>query len=168
MDGDGYYKLEPVDDAEEWDAQAEIYPTYAGLSHSRPGFNCPNSSRQTSVEALVPITNEPINLYSDRENHHHPYTSDPGDDLTAVLDGVSQAENHPTDYENFLERVDQMVVRDRRQIPDPFLDGTSGRIRLGGYSRMESSESIASIVDSKSDSPLNKAIASVSLHLFLA
>ncbi|KIK62206.1 glycosyltransferase family 5 protein [Collybiopsis luxurians FD-317 M1] len=116
-DGDGYYEPEPVDDAEEWDAQAEIYPSYAGLSHSRSGFNSPDSSGRASVEALVPITNEPINLYSDRENHRHSYASDPGDDLNAALDGVSRAENHPTDYENFLERVNRTRKNSTRWTP---------------------------------------------------
>ncbi|KAE9411209.1 modular protein with glycoside hydrolase family 13 and glycosyltransferase family 5 domains [Gymnopus androsaceus JB14] len=151
---DGYGYMEPVDESDDWDPRVEIYP-------SRQGLNSRNSSARASLEALVPVTNEPISLYSVQDNNRLSYASDDandGDDLHATLDGIS--ESHPTDYENFLERVNRMVARDRRRMPDPFLEGSSGRLRLGGHSRSESSESIASIVDTKSNSPLNKAIAS--------
>lgn len=160
-DGIGY--LGPVDESDDWDAQAEIYPSHRGLSHSPTGPNSLDSSARASLEALVPITNEPISLYSAQESNRFSYASDDGDDLHATLDGIS--ESHPTDYENFLERVNRMVARDRRRIPDPFLEGSSGRLRFGAHSRTESTESIASIVETKSNSPLNKAIASVSIFV---
>ncbi|KAJ4474841.1 modular protein with glycoside hydrolase family 13 and glycosyltransferase family 5 domains [Lentinula aciculospora] len=156
---DGYALYEGVNEPNEWDPEVEYY-------HSRPrsGISSHNSSARASMEALTPITNtnEPIALYAhsdsvqDSESNRDSYVSD---DLHAALDGVSET-NHPTDYENFLERVNRIVARDRRRVPDPFLEGSSGRIRLGGHSRTESSESISTIVETKSDSPLNKAIAS--------
>ncbi|KAF5383371.1 hypothetical protein D9757_008431 [Collybiopsis confluens] len=159
-DGDLYYEPQPVPDAEEWHAQEES-TSDVGMMRGRSGFDSSGSSGRASVEALVPVTNEPIDLFSDPRDHRFSYASDAEEDLTTALDGVSGAETHPTEYENFLERVNRMVARDRRRIPDPFLDGASTSMsRLGGHSRTGSSESIASIVESKSDSPLNKVIAS--------
>lgn len=160
---DGYAFFEATNDPNEWDPEPEVYHT-----GPRSGISSRNSSARVSVEALVPITNtnEPLHLHppseshQDTESNRNSYISDPGDELHAALDGVSEAQQS-TDYENFLERVNRMVARDRRRVPDPFLDGSSTRIRLGGHARTESSESIASIVETKSDSPLNKAIASV-------
>ncbi|KAF8825486.1 hypothetical protein HHX47_DHR6000210 [Lentinula edodes] len=159
---DGYAFYEAANDPNEWDPELEVYHT-----GPRSGISSRNSSARVSVEALVPIanTNEPLHLHppseshQDSESNRNSYISDPGDEIHAALDGVSEAQQS-TDYENFLERVNRMVARDRRRVPDPFLDGSSTRIRLGGHSRTESSESIASIVETKSDSPLNKAIAS--------
>ncbi|KAJ3781651.1 glycoside hydrolase family 13 and glycosyltransferase family 5 protein [Lentinula aff. detonsa] len=101
------------------------------------------------------------------------FSPNPG--LNQTLSSLSQTFLSPSeDYVNFLERVNRLVARDRRRVPDPFLIGGereeggggggggsgSGRPGLGGHSRTPSSESIVSLVETKSDSPLNKAIAS--------
>ncbi|KAF7294911.1 Modular protein with glycoside hydrolase family 13 and glycosyltransferase family 5 domains [Mycena indigotica] len=64
-------------------------------------------------------------------------------------------------YDDFLERVNKTIGKDQRHAPDPFLDPSSAPTRpFGSHSRVSSVESISSIVDEKSNSPLNKAIAS--------
>jgi len=67
-------------------------------------------------------------------------------------------------YDNFLERANRTIARDQRHVPDPFLDVNNAAPSrpFGSHSRVSSVESIASIVDEKSNSPLNKAIASAS------
>lgn len=66
-------------------------------------------------------------------------------------------------FDNFLERANKTIGRDQRHAPDPFLEGGLMPNRpFGAHSRVSSVESITSIVDEKSNSPLNKAIASVS------
>ncbi|KAK1236528.1 hypothetical protein PQX77_000221 [Marasmius sp. AFHP31] len=66
-------------------------------------------------------------------------------------------------YENFLDRVNRAVAREQRSVQDPFLDDTEVPDRpftIHSRARSNSTESISSIVDEKSNSPLNKAIAS--------
>lgn len=64
-------------------------------------------------------------------------------------------------FDNFLERANKTIGRDQRHAPDPFLEGGLMPSRpFGAHSRVSSVESITSIVDEKSNSPLNKAIAS--------
>ena len=73
------------------------------------------------------------------------------------------------EYGNFLDRANRQIARDKKHVPDPFLEpGMAAPTRpFGAHSRVSSVESISSIVDEKQNSPLNKAIASVSLISFL-
>ncbi len=70
-------------------------------------------------------------------------------------------------FNNFLERANKTIGRDQKNVPDPFLDGGLQPNRpFGPHSRVSSVESISSIVSEKSNSPLNKAIASVCSFYF--
>jgi len=65
-------------------------------------------------------------------------------------------------YDNFLERANRTIGRDQRNVPDPFLDGGLKPNRpFGAHSRVSSVESISSIVEEKSNSPLNKSNTTV-------
>ena len=67
-------------------------------------------------------------------------------------------------FENFLAKANKQIAKDHKHAPDPFLDEAAAPKRpFGAHSRNSSRDSIASIVDEKANSPLNKAIASVSL-----
>jgi len=69
----------------------------------------------------------------------------------------------PGGYSTFLERANKTIAKDQGNAPDPFLDpGLSPAKPFGIHSRVSSVESISTIVEEKSNSPLNKAIASVS------
>ncbi|KAG8847333.1 Cell wall alpha-1,3-glucan synthase ags1 [Serendipita sp. 411] len=65
-------------------------------------------------------------------------------------------------FGDFLSRANRQIARERRNIGDPFLEGatTLQKPFLGRHSRFSSAESFASIMDEKSDSPLNQAMAS--------
>ncbi|KAF8522241.1 glycoside hydrolase family 13 and glycosyltransferase family 5 protein [Hysterangium stoloniferum] len=64
------------------------------------------------------------------------------------------------DFGGFLARANRQIAKDQRHVADPFLSTTPVLNRpFGLHSRASSVESIASIVDEKTDSPLNKAIA---------
>jgi alpha-1,3-glucan synthase len=64
-------------------------------------------------------------------------------------------------YGNFLDKANRAIGRDQRHAPDPFLDANGPSKPFSTHHRVSSVESIASIVDEKANSPLNKAIASV-------
>lgn len=67
-------------------------------------------------------------------------------------------------YGDFLARANRQFSRGKRYISDPFMENSSSIPRpFGRHSRYSSVESIASIVEEKADSPLNKAITSVSI-----
>jgi len=78
--------------------------------------------------------------------------------------GDEDVSSHSSDqgYADFMGRVNKAIAKDSlRNVPDPFVD-PSGLRPFGNHSRISSAESISSIMDEKSNSPLNKAIASVS------
>jgi alpha-1,3-glucan synthase len=73
------------------------------------------------------------------------------------------AESTPDGFNTFLERANRTISKDQAHVPDPFVDGGLAPNRpFGPHSRISSVEFIASIVEEKSDSLLNKAITSVS------
>lgn len=94
---------------------------------------------------------------SDNEGDYFATTPSPG--------GGTPGETRQ-DFGNFLERANKTIAKDQKHAPDPFLDPAPSR-PFGAHSRVSSVESIASIVDEKQNSPLNKAIASVCASIFL-
>lgn len=84
-----------------------------------------------------------------------------GNDYFSKSQRGSVATNNGEGFNNFLERANKTIGRDQRHAPDPFLEGGLMPNRpFGAHSRVSSVESITSIVEEKSNSPLNKAIAS--------
>jgi alpha-1,3-glucan synthase len=63
------------------------------------------------------------------------------------------------DFGSFLDKANKQIAREQRSAPDPFLEAPTRP--FGAHNRVSSTGSISTIVDEKSDSPLNKAIASV-------
>lgn len=86
------------------------------------------------------------------------FTTDGGSDSESGY--FNQNQEQRQDFGNFLERANRTIAKDQKHAPDPFLDAGPSR-PFGAHSRASSVESIASIVDEKANSPLNKAIASV-------
>ncbi|KNZ71786.1 Cell wall alpha-1,3-glucan synthase mok13 [Termitomyces sp. J132] len=96
----------------------------------------------------------------------------PGDSRASSMDGDGDYFTHyrgstitakaPEAYGGFIERANRTIARDYGNAPDPFLEGglEAPSRPFGGHSRVSSVDSISSIVEEKSNSPLNKAIAS--------
>ena len=61
-------------------------------------------------------------------------------------------------YLDFLSRANKVIAREQKHVGDPFMAPSRP---FSTISRVSSRESIASIVDEKGDSPLNKAMESV-------
>ena len=81
--------------------------------------------------------------------------------------GTPTTESPNGGYENFLFRANKTIAKDQRHAPESFLDSAVAAPRkpFSEHSWNSSRDSIASIVEEKSASPLNKAIASVSGNL---
>lgn len=138
--------MHPMADTDDWNPVAQAQPDQPGWD-SRSVNSYMNSPAQRSQESLV---------YGE---HAIPPRLG-GDDDYFSQRGSGQSSNQG--YTDFLERANKAIARDQKGAPDPFLDGTLTPSRpFGAHSRVSSVESISSIVDEKSNSPLNKAIASV-------
>jgi alpha-1,3-glucan synthase len=72
-----------------------------------------------------------------------------------------QSVDNRVEYQDFLSRANRTIGRENKHAPDPFLDATTPNKPFGQHHRISSVESISSIMDEKSNSVLNKAIASV-------
>lgn len=74
-------------------------------------------------------------------------------------------------YNSFLERANRQFAQQNQGVPDPFLDPQRASLGIRPYSqystssRLSSVESIATIVDEKQNSPLNKSIDTVRIGL---
>jgi len=132
----------------EWDAQS-VHNT------SSPRMNIPGSPGQWSQKTLTPG--------GDPFLHAPPRIQD-GSRLsissnTSDVESDYRASTGQPEFGSFLDKANRTIAKDQRHAPDPFLETPSRP--FGPHSRVSSVESIASIVDEKANSPLNKAIASV-------
>ncbi|KZT42041.1 glycoside hydrolase family 13/glycosyltransferase family 5 protein [Sistotremastrum suecicum HHB10207 ss-3] len=148
---------QPDPSAPDWDAQS------VQDGQSIRGPHSPGSPGQWSADTLAPGGNDYLSAPNVGRRR--------GSFSTDVSDNEELSNNSRTsidtrdetqDYGNFLSRVNRQVARDQRHAPDPFMDGAAlpPNKPFGVHSRVSSVESIASIVDEKQNSPLNKAIAS--------
>ncbi|KAK7014847.1 modular protein with glycoside hydrolase family 13 and glycosyltransferase family 5 domains [Favolaschia claudopus] len=142
----------------DWDSRSmrSVDPRYS----VSPGV--PGSPGQWSQDTLTP--GQPPRILHDRDST---YSSTGSDDYfrnnhnslsSPVSPGTPGTPGTPATYNDFLERANRTFSKDQRHAPDPFLEAPSRP--FGSHSRVSSVESISSIVDEKSNSPLNKAIAS--------
>lgn len=134
----------------EWDAQSV---------HTSPRVNIPGSPGQWSQETLTPggdpfLQAPPRIIEGQRFSINSNLSDAEGDSFSQNGANTGQPE-----FGNFLDKANRTIARDQKHAPDPFLE--SPNRPFGPHSRVSSVESIASIVDEKANSPLNKAIASV-------
>ncbi|EAU88623.2 alpha-1,3-glucan synthase [Coprinopsis cinerea okayama7 len=153
-DGSG---LRPVAHTGDWDPVEQAQPT-------QPEWDS-RSMRSFNDGASTPMTpGSPAAWSQETLSQRNGYNAE-GDDYFASHGRGSSYAGTPNsnagDFGNFLERANRTIGRDQRHAPDPFLDGGLMPNRpFGSHSRVSSVESISSIVEEKSNSPLNKAIAS--------
>jgi alpha-1,3-glucan synthase len=149
----------PVDQADpsqpDWDAQSV---------HTSPRMNVPGSPGQWSQETLTPggdpfLQAPPRIIEGQRLSINSNLSDAEGDSFSQNGANTGQPE-----FGNFLDKANRTIARDQKHAPDPFLEAPNRS--FGAHSRISSVESIASIVDEKSNSPLNKAIASVRCTYF--
>jgi alpha-1,3-glucan synthase len=148
----------------DWDSRSmrSVDPRYSAAPP-------PGSPGQWSQETLTTgdfqqpprITHDRESTYSSTgsDDYFRSHHSAPGTPITPGTPGTPVVA-----YNDFLERANRTIAKDQRHAPDPFLEAPSRP--FGSHSRVSSVESISSIVDEKSNSPLNKAIASVGLATF--
>lgn len=114
-----------------------------------PRFLAPNDRRRGSFSTDVSENDD----YFARPHSNYASGIPPSEPTTPSGDG----------YGNFLAKANRVIAKEQKHVADPFLDSNAAPSRpFGNHSRVSSVESIASIVDEKANSPLNKAIASVS------
>ena len=162
--------LLPMQDAEDWNPVTQAYPSQPdwdtrSINDSRmsvtPGT--PGTPGQWSHDTLAPGS-DPY-LAAPRLNHEGRRGSFETTDGNDYFSSRSATDSPQEGYNHFLDKANRAIARDQKHAPDPFLDPnaalTAPHRPFGSHSRVSSVESIASIVDEKVNSPLNKAIASV-------
>ncbi|GLB34918.1 putative glycoside hydrolase family 13 and glycosyltransferase family 5 protein [Lyophyllum shimeji] len=147
----------PIGEHEDWNPVTQAYPTAPGWDASsineQSTIHPPGTPAQWSQESLTPVgTPGTTRLLG---GNRTPSSDGERDYFSTVSTGT------PHGYGEFLERANRAIARDHNQAPDLFLEGGLTPNRpFGAHSRAPSMESISSIVDEKSNSPLNKATAS--------
>ncbi|KAF4615437.1 hypothetical protein D9613_003090 [Agrocybe pediades] len=151
-DGGG---LRPMADTDDWNPISQAYPSQPewdsrSMAESvSPSMHTPGSPAGWSQEALTPS-----GARTPRMPDEDYFSRNSGSPAPSTLDQNGG-------YSSFLEKANRTLAKDQKNIPDPFLDpGLTPSRPFGAHSRVSSVESISSIVEEKSNSPLNKAIAS--------
>jgi alpha-1,3-glucan synthase len=156
---DDWNPVQQVDPSQpDWDAQS---------AQNSPRMNVPGSPGQWSQETLTPggdpFLQAPPRIQDNNRNSVISNASSTDGDYTPQ----HRAGNGQPEFGNFLDKANRTIARGQKHAPDPFLDAAAPSRPFGAHSRVSSVESIASIVDEKANSPLNKAIASVSQAFFV-
>ncbi|OSX65248.1 glycosyltransferase family 5 protein [Postia placenta MAD-698-R-SB12] len=160
-----------ISETDDWDPEHQAYPTQpewdARSVNDSPGPASPampGSPGQWSQETLTPgggdghLAAPALRLIQD--SRRGSFSTDISENEGDYFSQPSGNAETSQDFGNFLERANRTIARDQRHVPDPFLDAAAPNRPFGAHSRISSVESIASIVDEKQNSPLNKAIAS--------
>ncbi|KIL69786.1 glycosyltransferase family 5 protein [Amanita muscaria Koide BX008] len=144
----GDRRTQPLWESEDWNPVSQIYPTQPEWD----GRSTPPS--RWSQDSLTPP------FLHGSGSARQSFTSD--DYYSAHSRNASVVDlNNNTSYDEFLEKANRTISRDQKNAPGPFDDRNVVPVRpYGSHSRTQSVESISSIVEDKSSSPLNKAIAS--------
>ncbi|KIK57781.1 glycosyltransferase family 5 protein [Collybiopsis luxurians FD-317 M1] len=141
-------------DTDDWDPVHQAHP-------SQPEWDRSSMISNNSPMPSPMIPNSPDTLTPGSTTRLHFRGSSYGTDNSEAGDYFSHGREGEQSYVDFLEKANRTIARDHRQAPDPFIDGNTTPTRpFGSHSRVSSVESISTIVDEKSNSPLNKAIAS--------
>lgn len=155
----------PIGESEDWNPVHQAYPVqpdWDAASIGEQSIHTHGSPAAWSQETLSPSGT--LNG-GGRTHDDSRATSMDGDAdyFTHSRGGSAVAANTPEAYNDFIERANRTIARDHRNAPDPFLEaGLEAPSRpFGTHARVSSVDSISSIVEEKSNSPLNKAIASV-------
>ena len=148
--------MQPIQHVGDWDPVLQEDPSQPAWDHESlreiPDVNSANPSQENLAAG------QPLLTPGNRDS----FASEASGDTLYRNSVASQQQ-----YNTFLERANRQFARDNQHAPDPFLD--QGRTSLGARpysqysttSRLSSVESIATIVDEKQNSPLNKAIETV-------
>ncbi|KAI0341602.1 glycoside hydrolase family 13 and glycosyltransferase family 5 domain-containing protein [Trametopsis cervina] len=149
-----------IADHDDWNPEFQAQPTQPNwdaqsINEIPRSPGPPGSPGQWSNDTLTP--GGPPRLIG--SGNRGSFTTDAGSDTESGYFNDTPRAETAQDYGNFLERANRTIAKDQKHVPDPFLDAAPSR-PFGAHSRASSVESIASIVDEKQNSPLNKAIAS--------
>ena len=139
----------------DWDAQS---------AQNSPRTHVPGSPGQWSQETLTPGGDPFLHAPPRIQDVNRISTASNASDNESDYHSPSHSGSRQPEFGNFLDKANRTIARDQKHAPDPFLEAPSRP--FGAHSRVSSVESIASIVDEKANSPLNKAIASVSRVYF--
>ncbi|KDQ60792.1 glycosyltransferase family 5 protein [Jaapia argillacea MUCL 33604] len=169
-DGDSGGHL-PIAETDDWNPVPQEYPSQpdwdARSVNGSPRMSAlPGSPGQWSQDTLTPNGEQhlaaPPRLLPDgrRGSFSTDVSDNEGDDFGSRNSVDTRTDPQKPEYQNFLDRANRTIAKDHKHAPDPFLDAAPPSRPFGAHSRVSSVESIASIVDEKANSPLNKAIAS--------
>ncbi|TFK29967.1 alpha-1,3-glucan synthase [Coprinopsis marcescibilis] len=151
-DGGG---IQPIPQTGDWDPVQQTYPSQPEWDNrSMRSYNDGLATPRTPVSPAA-WSQETLAL-----SGRSPFNE--GEDNFSPQNRRGSFAGSVDEFNNFLERANRTIGRDQRHAPDPFLDGAGlmPSRPFGSHSRVSSVESISSIVEEKSNSPLNKAIAS--------
>ncbi|KAF8892560.1 glycoside hydrolase family 13 and glycosyltransferase family 5 protein [Infundibulicybe gibba] len=156
--------VRPMADTDDWNPVNQAYPTQPEWDNRSinegPHIHSPGTPGQWSQESLSPGGDH---LHTPRVGHdgRSSFDTNGGEEADYFTQSRATSADTPQGYNDFLERANRTIAKDQKHAPDPFLSGNLTPNRpFGSHSRVSSVESISSIVDEKSNSPLNKAIAS--------
>lgn len=146
----------PLEDTDDWNPVQQSMPTQPdwdaqSVASASPRFPASPLSHASNTPRDEQYLAAPPRFNLDPGSSH----SDHSDEESLTRHSMATSAQP---YDDFLERANRTIAKKQKHAPDPFLDAPQKP--FGSHSRRASMESISTIVEEKTNSPLNKAIAS--------
>ena len=158
----GIVASRPLEDTDDWNPVQQNMPVQPDWDAHSAASASPRFPVSPLSQASTPrdehFLTAPPRFHLDPGSSH----SDNSDDDSLARNSVATSAQP---YDDFLERANRTIAKKQGHAPDPFLEAPQKP--FGSHSRRVSMESISTIVEEKTNSPLNKAIASVSGHSYI-
>lgn len=147
----------PLEETDDWDPVEQGTPTqpdWEAQSTTSSPRNPATPLSQGSTPRDDNFLSAPSPFHLDPGSH-----SDQSDD-ESFRNSVASGKQG---YDGFLQKANRTIAKEQRHAGDPFMEAPAKPFTA--RSRRVSTESISTIVEEKANSPLNKAMASVSVTL---
>lgn len=155
----GIVATQLMDDTDDWNPVHQGLPTQPDWDASSLSSS-PRHRPVSPAHSQTSTPNDETFLVPPHANEFGSSShSDQSDDETfsrrSVVTGSRQG------FDDFLEKANRAIAQEQRNVPDPFLQVETPHRPFGPHSKRASIESIGTIVEEKTNSPLNKAVNSV-------
>lgn len=152
-----------MDDTDDWNPVHQGIPSQPDWDASSAMSSSPRHQPISPAHSQISTPNDETFLVAPPRLNADPGSSsmhsDQSDDDNISRRSVTTGDRQG--FDDFLEKANRAIAQEQRHVPDPFLQPEAHLRPFGTLSRAGSSESIASIVEEKTNSPLNKATTSV-------
>lgn len=152
-----------MEDTDDWNPVHQGIPSQPEWDASSLVSSSPRHQPASPAHSQISTPNDESFLVAPPRRNADPGSSSMHSDQSDddYFSRRSVATGNRQEFGEFLDKANKTIAHQQRNVPDPFLQVETPQKPFGLHSRKPSCESIGTLAEEKSNSPLNKATASV-------